>query len=248
MAGRSRKYRFYRLAWQVLDWILPPRCVGCGKPGTRWCEDCLEKVPLVGNKVCQKCGLPLSRGSLCAHCRLDPPRYVVLRSWARYEDPARKVIRRLKYNRDLALGDSLAELMEPVLRCLAWPVQQIVPVPLARKRQIERGYNQAGLIARPLALALDLPYLPKALTRWRETRSQVGLTREQRRENTRDAFRALREDVRGRNILLIDDVATTGSTLSSAAEALLAAGAEQVYAFTAARAVWTSSHAEAGGL
>jgi ComF family protein len=148
----------------------------------------------------------------------------------------RKALHRLKYRRDVALGDTLAAQMAQVLPEFGWPIDMITPIPLSQSRRRERGYNQAGLIARPLALALGLAYAPKALVRWRDTRSQVGLTKEQRRENVRGVFRAEGARVRGRTILLVDDVATTGSTLSSAAEVLLAEGASRIYAFTVARA------------
>jgi ComF family protein len=141
----------------------------------------------------------------------------------------------------MALGDSLAAYMLPALEETGWRADLVLPVPLSKPRRRERGYNQAGLIARPLALALGLPYVPKALARCRDTRSQVGLSREQRRQNVNGVFQAGSEQVRDRRVLLIDDVATTGSTLSAAAGALLASGASQVYAFTAARAAWTAS-------
>jgi predicted amidophosphoribosyltransferase len=93
------------------------------------------------------------------------------------------------------------------------------------------------LIARPLALALGLAYAPNALVRWRNTHSQVGLSREQRMENVRGVFRADGMRIRGKVVLLLDDVATTGSTLNSGAEALLSGGASKVYALTVARAL-----------
>ncbi len=113
----------------------------------------------------------------------------------------------------------------------------VLPVPLSRKRYQERGYNQVALIARPLSLALGLPYSGDALIREREQRSQVGLTREERRVNVRGAFRARQSKIQGRMVLLMDDVATTGSTLSSCAEALYAAGARDVFALTVSRAL-----------
>jgi competence protein ComFC len=116
-------------------------------------------------------------------------------------------------------------------------VDLLAPVPLGRKRLAERGYNQVGLIARPLSMAMRLAYAPDALVRRQETRSQVGLTRAQRQENVRDAFFAKRGRVLGRFVLLMDDVATTGSTLSSCARALFEAGARDVFAFTVSRAV-----------
>jgi ComF family protein len=101
----------------------------------------------------------------------------------------------------------------------------------------ERGYNQAGLMAQALARLMGWRYLPQALRRTRHTRSQVGLTAAQRRENVRAAFESSAALVRGRILLLFDDVATTGATLHSAAEALLAGGASRVYALTVARAL-----------
>ena len=112
-----------------------------------------------------------------------------------------------------------------------------MPVPLGRKRLAERGYNQVNLIARPLSTALRIPYAPDALRRCQETRSQVGLTRTERRQNVRNAFRADQRRVVGCVVLVMDDIATTGSTLSSCAEALYGAGARDVFAYTVSRAM-----------
>jgi ComF family protein len=120
---------------------------------------------------------------------------------------------------------------------LGWTVDLVVPVPLGMRRLKERGYNQVGLIARPLALAMRLAYAPSALCRVRETRSQVGLTRAERHDNVHGAFQAAQRLVNGRKVLLMDDVATTGATLASCAEALCASGAQDVFALTVARAL-----------
>ncbi len=129
-----------------------------------------------------------------------------------------------------------AQMLDFVIN-LHWPFKAIVPVPLGRQRQRQRGYNQVNLIARPLALAMGISFVPTALTRVRETQSQVGLTRTERHQNVYGAFQAGGTRVNGQIILLMDDVATTGSTLSSCAEALLAAGAQDVFAVTVARAI-----------
>ncbi|MGB7873613.1 MAG: phosphoribosyltransferase family protein [Anaerolineales bacterium] len=113
----------------------------------------------------------------------------------------------------------------------------MIPIPLGKQRLKERGYNQVAMVARPLSIQLGLKYLPGALVRARETRSQVGLTADERQENVRSAFSATGGNVYGRTVLLIDDVSTTGATLSSAAEALYTSGAQEVYAFTIARAL-----------
>jgi ComF family protein len=118
---------------------------------------------------------------------------------------------------------------------LNWHVDVIVPIPLGRQRMKERGYNQSGMIAEPLAMALGIEFAPKALMRRKETRSQVGLSKQERQKNVLGAFQAM--GVSGKNILVLDDVSTTGSTLSSSAEALLSSGAKEVYALTVARAL-----------
>jgi ComF family protein len=135
------------------------------------------------------------------------------------------------------LGDALANQLAGFVRELNWPIDVIVPVPLGKQRLQERGYNQVGMIARPLALALGIQYVPKALNRQRETRSQVGLTKAERHDNVRGAFQALGVVVNRKTVLVMDDVATTGSTLSSSAEALFSSGAKDVYALTVARAL-----------
>lgn len=119
---------------------------------------------------------------------------------------------------------------------LNWHIDLVIPIPLGKQRIKERGYNQVAMIAKPLAMAMGMRYAPNELMRYKETRSQVGLTKAERRKNVRDAFRA-GAGVIGKNVLVMDDVSTTGSTLSSSAEALYSAGAREVYALTVARAL-----------
>lgn len=238
MVGTSSKYKFYRLIWTSLDLLLPPNCGGCGKPGSRWCITCQKNVIRIDGSICTICGIPLSdKGSVCVDCQLDRPRYRILRSWSVFDDPVKNALHRLKYRRDIGLGDAIAWQLVGFIIQLNWPVNLIVPVPLGRKRLVERGYNQVGLIAHPLSLALNIAYAPKALSRDHETRSQVGLTKAERRLNVRGAFNAEVKAVNRSRILLIDDVATTGSTISSCAETLYAAGAQDVFALTVSRAL-----------
>lgn len=149
----------------------------------------------------------------------------------------RPALHQLKYRRNVGLAEALAIDVARFLDALGWQAQAIVPIPLSEQRLRERGYNQAGLIAQSLARLMGWRYLPECLKRTRHTRSQVGLTAAQRRENVHAAFEASTELVRGKILLLFDDVATTGATLHSAAEALLAGGARQVDALTVARAL-----------
>jgi ComF family protein len=180
--------------------------------------------------------MPQEQDGLCATCQKERPPYRALRPWLVFDGPIRNALHQMKYRSDIGLGDALAAQMTGFVHTLDWPIDLVTPVPLSKSRRRERGYNQVALVARPLSMALGLTYAPAALVRCKNTHSQVGLSREERRENVRGVFRADAR-VRGKTILLVDDVATTGSTLTSGAEALLAAGASQVYALTIARAL-----------
>jgi ComF family protein len=127
------------------------------------------------------------------------------------------------------------------LKKLNWSLDIITSVPLGLVRFKERGYNQATLLARPIALYLDMPFSTRVLNRTRDTRSQVGLTVSERHDNMVDAFHADSNLVCGKNILVVDDVATSGATLNACASALLHGGADNVYCFSLARAVYSPS-------
>ena len=234
-----RAYYLYHLLWSGLDLLFPPVCGGCGTPGVRWCSRCAHAVPPMPAPACAVCGTALSLSSidLCPDCRKARPQFRHLRSWSVFDGPIRNALHRLKYRRDVGLGEALTPQLACFAADLGWPIDLVVPVPLGRKRLRERGYNQVALIARPLAMALGILYDQHALARVRDTRSQVGLARTERQDNVRDAFIAKPARVRGRSILLVDDVATTGSTLSSCAGALCVAGARDVFALTVARAL-----------
>ena len=174
---------------------------------------------------------------MCEKCKLNPPAYRMLRSWAVFDSPIQNGLHTMKYRGNIAFGESIASQMADFARSLQWPVDALIPVPLGKKRLKERGYNQVGLVARPLAFQLGLNYVPDALRKTRETRSQVGLTLSQRSENVHEAYQADSKIVKDKTILIMDDVATTGSTISACTSALLSAGAQEVYVLTIARAL-----------
>lgn len=183
----------------------------------------------------------MSQAGVCGRCRETPPKYAALRSWAEFADPVRRALHELKYKKNVGLGEALSRAMIICLRSQNWEIDLVMPVPLGNQRAIERGYNQAALLARPLAFGLGLAYNPQALNRARETRSQVGLSATERRQNVDGAFVARPELVAGKNVLVVDDVTTTGSTLNACAEALSLAGARKTYGITLARAVWSAA-------
>ena len=161
----------------------------------------------------------------------------MMRSWAVFDSPVQNALHTIKYRRNIGLADAIAVDVVEFVQQLNWNVDVLIPIPLGKARLKERGYNQVALVAQPLAYDLGISYAPNGVRKIRETRSQVGLTAAERRENVRAAYQADPSDVKRKSILLMDDVATTGSTISACAEALLSAGAAEVYALTIARAL-----------
>ena len=188
--------------------------------------------------------------ALCGLCRRLEPPYVKATAYGSYEGGLRELIHLLKYNqvRPAAnvLGRMLAETIEDLQPLFAAEEILVVPVPLHARKLRQREFNQSELIARaalklkPAAARLQLS--ASLLERRRETKSQIGLSRHQRRENIRGAFVVARPDeIRGREILLVDDVFTTGTTVSECARVLRRAGASKVYVATVARTLKTEA-------
>jgi ComF family protein len=168
-------------------------------------------------------------------CEVTRPNYTALRAFGIFSGPLRSAIHQLKYERNLGLGNAFAIMLRDLFIDLHWPVNYVVPVPLSKARFKQRGYNQAAVIAYPFALLAGLQYSSKILKRTKDTRSQVGLSQRDRQVNVHDAFEAKTRDCYNLSFLVIDDVATTGSTLNACAAALLQAGANQIYCLTIAR-------------
>lgn len=246
LAGQaSPAFLLYHALWCTLDWVFPPSCGGCNQPGHRWCDSCQLQIQRISGPICLYCGDPIksphmqspTAEQLCADCQGHAPMYQALRSYGIFAGPLREALHRMKYQRDIGMGEALSKHLIELYNELKWDIDLIAPVPLSQKRARERGYNQSALLARPLAYAIHKSYQPGVLHRSRETRSQVGLSAKERQENVKDAFSADEAKVNGKVVLVIDDVMTTGSTISACAQALRTAGASVVFALTLARAV-----------
>ena len=225
-------YKTTQTVLTLLDWVLPPTCPGCGLEGEIICDDCQSKIIRVVGRVCKFCGQPVKGSDICGPCRNDDHAYEAYRAYGYYTGVLREAVLRLKYQNDIGISRVLAKFLEDVVRSTSWEYDIIIPIPLSAKKLAERHYNQASRLAKPLAALLEKPFRPHALRRIREVGSQVGLDMRARLENVTNAFRAEPKEVKGKNILLVDDVFTTGATMESAASELKIAGAKQVFALT----------------
>ncbi len=234
-----RKFRLYHALWQGLDFIFPPQCAACGKPGNRICSECMSKIERLPDSICPLCGEPQKGRELCEYCKKKAPLSKAIRSYGYFRGPLRAAIHRVKYHQDMGLAEELCGLLiEKYQHELKWPIDVVTAIPLSRERYFERGYNQAFLFARPFAWAIQKPFIPNLVQRKRNTSSQVGLSRSERQKNIQDAFLG-QSRASGMKVLVLDDVTTTGATLMECAKALRDQGAQEVYGLTLAK---TPSH------
>lgn len=215
------------------DWIYPETdiCFACGDyveglGRAKFCPSCRSKLSPVGETVCQKCGKPIADGECCEWCRKFPRGFSQASAPYRYEGLARELILHLKYENHPELARAMAGEMahffeegkkEKTIDCL-------IPVPIHRTRYRERGYNQAGLIARALGRRWEIPVVEDWLIRTQATRALKELTASDRKQSLRYAF-SLEERFEPtkvpKRILLIDDVLTTGATAESCSKVFL---------------------------
>jgi ComF family protein len=160
-----------------------------------------------------------------------------MRSWVVFKAPIKHALHELKYKNRRWLGEALAIHLAPQIEKTGWEFDVLIPIPLSQQRRAERGYNQVEQLAQPLSWIGGWNYRPEALSRVKHTQSQVSLSAVERKSNVKGAFSADAKLVSGKTVLLMDDVITTGATVSEAASALKSSGAQKVYAFSLARAL-----------
>jgi ComF family protein len=158
-----------------------------------------------------------------------------MRSWAVYDKTVRQAIHSLKYKNNISLGYFFSQKIQSIITTQPWDFDIVIPVPLSKNHLKERGYNQSSLIGRPLSHLFGKSFLPDAIIRNRETKSQFELTAQERFENVKDAFLGNPAKLKGKGVLLVDDVITTGATMENCTKALLTAGASRVYCVSVAR-------------
>ncbi len=232
----------------VLALLFPKSCAGCGTIDRSldrfWCDQCLGEMAFIGSPLCPVCGRPFldapdSSDHLCGECLESAFHFDSARSAVLHLGIVRDRIHQLKFGGRLEWTTPLAELLLKVYH--GWDAAApdlVLPVPLHTRRLRQRGFNQSGLLARELAQNLGLPVSLDSLARKQWTEPQTRLNRHQRLKNVRGAFEVRRPElVRGRRVLLVDDVFTTGETLNECARTLKKKGAAGVYALTVTRAL-----------
>ncbi|MDR6101158.1 ComF family protein [Agrobacterium larrymoorei] len=240
---------------QPLHWLLrgvsnliyPPTCAGCGRAtggAGAFCVQCWPEIKFIERPYCEVLGIPFvydhGEGIVSAEAISNPPAFDCLRSATIYDGPARKLVHQLKYQDRTDLAGLMALWMARAGGAALSECDCIIPVPLHRWRFFSRRFNQSAELARHLAEIANKPFLPATLIRVKSTSRQVGLSAVARRKNVQGAFALSprREaEIFGKRVVLVDDVYTTGATVSAAAKRLKKSGAAEVTVLTFAMAI-----------
>jgi len=222
------------LVGAFIDLLFPLTCAVCEQQGRFVCEGCEGGLARLVKPYCSLCAAP-GPVSPCAWCKETGPAFDGVTAPYLMEGPVKEMVYDLKYRDLRAAAPDLGRLMAAHLKSSRLPADLLIPVPLHRRRERERGYNQSTLLAREISVLTGIPVEAETLYRTRNTAPQVSMTgREERLKNIEGAFEA-RADLGGRRVLVVDDVVTTGSTISACAAPLKAAGAASVWGLALAR-------------
>ncbi|MEM9125539.1 MAG: ComF family protein [Pseudomonadota bacterium] len=242
----DRKYRIWRYVQRAVELIYPPRCMGCGELTAAefgLCGACWRDTPFIGGAVCDSCGTPVLGNSdgqriECDDCLKTPRPWTDGRAALLYQGRARALVLALKHGDRPELARPAARWMAQAGRHHLHPGMLVAPVPLHWSRLVKRRYNQSALLAQHLARETGLDVCPDLLIRRRRTPVLDGKTAAERASTLSGAIVANRrraDQIRGRNIVLVDDVMTSGATLAACTRVCRAAGANDIFVLALAR-------------
>ncbi len=228
----------------VIDYILPYRCSNCSNLISRdhkqgVCYDCFPTLDFITAPYCNKCGIGFAfemKGMVtCANCASSPPNYEFARSLFKFNEKSKSIIHDFKYADRTSHAEMFSELFLSRYHKDVMHIDAIVPVPMNRFKRVFRHYNPAQVLAAALAKSMGREAIPNALIKSKWTNSQTNLNKKERRKNLSDSLKYNPNvDLEGKNILLVDDVRTTGATSAKCTSLLKKAGAKKVVLFTIA--------------
>lgn len=231
----------------ITNLIFPPRCLNCGEElynKTGLCIKCFKKLNFITSPKCDICGYPFEidmsedKNLICPNCLKKNFKFNKARSVFTYNDITKKLILAYKHSRHIELAPFFSKIMLQAGSELLKETDLIIPVPISKLRLIKRGYNQSSLLAKHIGKHKKIKVSFNNLIRYKHTAYQGNMHIKQRRENVRNAFVIKNANkIRNKNILLIDDVFTTGATINECIKTLKKAGANKVFALTIARTV-----------
>ena len=234
--------RLKQLQREVIDLFFPRSCVGCGKVGDFICNRCSKKLSRLLPPVCQRCGRPESSGMYCRACWGTHNHIHAIRSVFVFEGTIRRAVHEFKYRNLRSIAACLSQYMADYFVEHELAADVLLPVPMHEMRLKTRGYNQSELLAGQISAMISVPVRGDLIKRVRDDKPQVRTTcAEERWSNMRDAFACVSSEVSGKDIIIIDDVCTSGATLEACAAALKLKGANKISGFTLAREIYSRS-------
>jgi ComF family protein len=236
-----------KLLSQLVSLLFPCKCLLCNtltQGDTMLCTSCWSKLEFITEPKCRSCSLPfsfdLSASNLCASCLGQPPYFDSAFALLKYNKHSKVIIHKLKYADQLHIARCFAKLIVTRLSDEIAGYHIVIPVPLHRKRLLSRRYNQAAVLGSNIAKLAKLQFLANALVKKRHDVQQTKLTRDERMKNVLGSFSfepRYKKRLLGKRVILIDDVHTTGTTLSECSRILKKSGCAEVYAITLARVI-----------
>lgn len=239
----SRKVLFDKIRIIIANALYPDdcNCIVCDREipkGSKYClcEECMQTFSFNNGRICVRCGSPMdNEACYCLECQNYPKEFDFSRSSLVYEKDVQRLLLDVKFHNNRWIEKFFAEMLYDTYMENHLDADVIIPVPISKEREKERGYNQSYLLAKPLAQMLNLPLLTDVIIKTKDNKRQSSLTAKERRENVLGVYQLLdSKQVKGKKVLVVDDILTTGSTLSEISHKLKSAGAAAVYGLVVA--------------